>query len=136
MKNLIIVMLLSCVFVFAQDHAPTVPPDPDDGGCCTCGFWACLIGTCQNMPCHVKMAKIPIMPTNPLLNYTPAYPLANKPAASSKEQPPPTNQTFPDQPNPEKVTKPKLSDDGCTWPPYTNPPCTCGLPCTNIVKAK
>ncbi len=51
-------------------HGLTVPPDPDDGPNCDCGFWACVIG----WPCagvQVKQPKAPELAFTPVKQATP-----------------------------------------------------------------
>jgi len=46
------ILLLGIGVALAQNHGPTVPPDPGDDQCgCNCDWWTCLIGNCT-APCQ------------------------------------------------------------------------------------
>ena len=96
----LLALIVSVGIASAQDHAPTVPPDPDDGGCCPCGYWACLIGWCTNVPCVSATAKVPMIrpiSANPTKTSVYEYsPMSPEPLTCPKAAPPPTNTTYPD----------------------------------------
>lgn len=45
-KKIALIFALASMLGIATAHGPTVPPDPDDGGTCTCGWWQCALGVC------------------------------------------------------------------------------------------